>query len=196
MTQQIATIADVLPSETTPTTDLSTVPAVDPTVPAEDPTPSVEELIANLDRRAAEIAHAEEVLTFQRRRPPVSRLTSTRTSTRVMCGGCSFGIRKETTPVVVNGEPMHPNCAKVRIGTIDPLKVSPKYVAAAVPLMTVRIADSRKVPAPGEPEFIGPVLPAVDSAPAQAPEASLEDSTTDLVQEAVSKSTKKSRRSA
>lgn len=54
-------------------------------------------------------AHIESAVTFERKRQPVLRANSSRTSSRPECAQCGVGIRKETTPV--NG--MHPKCAKV-----------------------------------------------------------------------------------
>lgn len=53
--------------------------------------------------------HVENAVTFTRKREPVLRVNSSRSSSRETCRQCGVGIRKETQPV--NG--MHPKCAKV-----------------------------------------------------------------------------------
>jgi hypothetical protein len=65
-----------------------------------------------VDKKLADaiIAHVENARAFpDRKRQPVLRVDSSRTSSRFECLMCGVGIRKETTPV--NG--MHPNCAKI-----------------------------------------------------------------------------------
>lgn len=68
-------------------------------------------IVAPLDNIADEKlrAHVENAVKYTRKREPVLRANSSRTSSRVECRQCGVGIRKETTPV--NG--MHPKCAKV-----------------------------------------------------------------------------------
>ena len=54
-------------------------------------------------------AHIIAAVTVPRKRQPVLRANSSRSSSRPECRQCGVGIRQETTPV--NG--MHPKCAKV-----------------------------------------------------------------------------------
>lgn len=53
--------------------------------------------------------HIEAAVKFTRTREPVLQANSSRKSSRLECGQCGVGIRKETSPV--NG--MHPKCARV-----------------------------------------------------------------------------------
>lgn len=149
---------------------------------------SVEAIIARLDARQAEIiAHSASVLTYERKRPPVSMVGRDSRSERPMCAGCGYGIRKETRQVEGPRGVYHPNCAKVAVGAADASKISPRYLAAIVPLTQIRLQQL----ALPTPEPVAEVnLPVETSEPevlitpeGEAP--SVEDQTTDLVEKAV-----------
>lgn len=65
--------------------------------------------IVDKELAAKIIKHVESARAYDRRRQPVLRVDSSRSSTRIECLMCGVGIRKETTPR--NG--MHPNCARI-----------------------------------------------------------------------------------
>lgn len=81
-----------------------------------------------MDKQLSEkiLKHIENARAFDRKRQPVLRVDSSRTSTRTECLMCGVGIRKETTPV--NG--MHPNCKKISDDPTLVLKMSVNTHAA------------------------------------------------------------------
>lgn len=184
----ITTIPDELPGEAVG--DFQSLPIVEGTVTdpsAVEPAPVAEDIatiLARLDARNADIIrHSASVLTYERKRPPTFRVGKESRSARPMCVGCGFGIRKETRIIDMAAGQMHPNCAKVASGLLDSTKVSPRYLAAVVPLTQLRL---KALPAPA------PVVAEVPSeVEANEPEVevpqteTIEDSTTDLVAEAV-----------
>lgn len=64
--------------------------------------------LSDLDEKTR--AHIAAAVAFPRKREPVLRANSSRSSERPECLQCGVGIRKETTPV----EGMHPKCARVK----------------------------------------------------------------------------------
>ena len=189
----IAIGRDPLPSAELALAVVGTAPAE--TEPVVEPTPaaipeSVADIIARLDARNAEIArHSASVLTFERKRPPVSMIGRQTRSSRPMCLGCGYGVRKETRQIEVPGGVMHPNCAKVAAGALDATKVSARYLAAIVPLAQVMIAETQKaLPAPAaEVTEVETSEPEVEVPSVEPP---VEDQTTDLVEQAVAQSGK------
>jgi hypothetical protein len=186
MTMEIATIRRPIATEFAGEDpgDFHSLPLAEGTAP--EAKPSVEPaslpmdvaaIIARLDARNADIIrHSAEVLTYERKRPPVSMVGRETRSQRPMCGGCGFGIRKETRQVEGPNGVYHPNCAKVAAGLLDSTKVSPRYLAAVVPLTQIRL---RALSAPA------PVVAEVPSEVEVPQTETVEDVTTDLVAEAV-----------
>lgn len=129
--------------------------------------PSEEELMAKKDA----------VFAYERNHKIVPQVESKRQSRRPLCAGCAFGIRGETEPKYLDGLPFHPNCLKAYTDHGFAMKLSPRYLAAAVPVMTV-VARARY-----EEVYRANEAPADSAEDAEA----LEDETTDLVQEAVKK---------
>jgi hypothetical protein len=114
-------------------------------------------------------------------------------SARPMCGGCGYGIRKETRQVEGPNGVYHPNCAKVAAGAADASKINPRYLAAIVPLAQARFIDLSQsaLPAPAAevtPEVAADAPEEVEVPLTETP--SVEDSTTDLVEEAVKRNGK------
>jgi hypothetical protein len=81
------------------------------------------------------IAHANAVFTYSDRKLKPAIVGKSR-SKRPLCAGCAFGIRSETEPKYKDGLPLHPNCLKALEDPTFALKTSPRYLAAAVPLMS------------------------------------------------------------
>jgi len=111
-------------------------------LPLHGPSPEeVASVIAEAERAVAAppstedlIAHANAVFTFSDRKLKPAIVGKSR-STRPTCAGCAFGIRRETEPKYLGGFPYHPNCLKAAQDPAFALKTSPRYLAAAVPLM-------------------------------------------------------------
>lgn len=152
-------IGPVLPAETEPSiaetlTELEAIAAgTAPVVIPDD----IAAMLARLDQRNLNIAAAEHgvrVLQYERKRPPVSMVGRETRSSRPMCLGCGYGIRKETRQVEAEGGVMHPRCAQVAAGAADATKISPRYLAAIVPLTQARLIDlgQNALPAPSEEE--------------------------------------------
>lgn len=169
---------------TAPTEDTATA---DPSVQAEadtsvDPAPTVQAVTPPTKEEL--LAKRDAVFSYQRNHKIVPQVFSKRTSTRPLCAGCAFGIRGETDPRYLDGLPFHPNCAKAFQDPAFAIKLSPRYLAAAVPIMTVLAHDTyrSRIEAPAVPDDAD-----------EEPEV-IEDSTTDLVQAAVARTRR--RRSA
>lgn len=207
MTNAIAIIAAVIPDELPgeATLDFTGLPPVVGTAPVV--TEDIAAIIARLDAREAEIIkHSASVLTYERKRPPVSMVGRDSRSGRPMCQGCGYGIRKETRQVEGPRGVYHPNCAKVAAGAADASKISPRYLAAIVPLTQVRIANLAQPALPAPTAAIAP--PVEEAAPegevlteTEGPQPEVvEDQTTDLVEQATQESGRgkrgRSRRSA
>lgn len=86
-------------------------------------------------------AHIESAIKHDRKRQPVLRVNSSRSSARPECGQCGVGIRLETTPQIVNGMTMHPKCARVATDASYALKMSSSSHAAR------SVHDSKIIPA-------------------------------------------------
>lgn len=158
----------------------STVATEDQVGPAEgDPTPEAviakaEAVVVVPPTEEELIAKKDAVFAYERNHKIVPQVFSKRTSSRPLCAGCAFGIRQETKPKYMDGFPYHPNCFKAAQDATFAIKLSPRYLAAAVPVMTkVALAKYNESPAEAEEGTDG--------------EEVLEDATTDLVQEAVKK---------
>jgi hypothetical protein len=78
-------------------------------------------------------------LAYSRRRQPVLRVDSTRTSTRPECAACGVGIRRETTPV----DGMHPRCAKVAADPTATVTMAVSSHAARVLRDTKYVAERK-----------------------------------------------------
>jgi hypothetical protein len=126
------------------------------------------------------LAKKEAVFAYTRNHKIVPQVYSKRTSSRLLCAGCAFGIRQETEPKYMGGFPYHPNCLKAATDHAFAMKLSPRYLAAAVPVMT-ELAHAK---------YAEDAASADASDEAEEP-AAIEDLTEDVVQEA----TKKSKRS-
>jgi len=84
-------------------------------------------------------ARVAEALAWTRKRQPVLRVDSSRTSTRPECTACGVGIRKETTPV----DGMHPRCAKVAADPTQTVTNHANSHAARVLRDTTYVADRK-----------------------------------------------------
>jgi hypothetical protein len=169
--------------------DFTSLPPVVGTVTPPPVAEDVAAIIARLDARNADIIrHSAEVLTYERKRPPVSMVGRDSRSSRPMCAGCGYGIRKETRQVEGPQGVYHPNCAKVAAGAADATKISPRFLAAIVPLTQIRLSELRALPAP----TIAEVTP--EPEPEVEPQPPVEDSTTDQVAAAVANSRRSGKR--